>query len=580
MSDNPYDIDYDVPEALAARLKNYQLTNKDIEYISHHLMVAISSRAKKNGGEEDFQANQLLCNILKVIGDTTIQGGLVLVNGHKITAFSDESLDVDASTERVPTQQAVKTYVDTLANTKANKAGDASQDFAANHLNAAGNMSVSGDIAIEGDANFAKSVLVNKTLTVDQELTANDLLACEKDVSIKGNLVTTNATVDSHLQAQRLTVTEDLAVQGNESIEANLSVAKGLSIGETVTLGSGPVINKISLDGSLSTNSDTHLPTEKAIKTYVDTQDGIKANMAGDIDQDFSVRRLTTSEDIFCKKNATIRNSLSVESADINQRLNVGLINANGITISGDEAVSGSLSVDKTLIIGETFSIDGGPAINKISSVSPTDSANNSTILTEFAIKAYADTKAEIEGSLQQRFNAKSLLVEENIKVNQDVEINGKIKAGEFVGIPLNNVVFFEKPKHIILLTDEGNKKFEDKEVPQLPAKSKALLVSITTYSEKAQGWFVHGFGRKHSTPSELREFRITASYFLYDITLSHFGNNNKNQAMFHGTQVIPLKDNNTFDAELLLTPDTSNRQPRFSGDKHSVIIQVVGYFE
>ncbi|MCX4029611.1 hypothetical protein H0A36_24420 [Endozoicomonas sp. SM1973] len=579
MSDNPYDIDYDVPEALAARLKNYQLTNKDIEYISHHLMVAITSRAKKNGGEEDFQANQLLCKILKVIGDTTIQGGLVLVNGHKITAFSDESLDVDASTERVPTQQAVKTYVDTLANTKANKAGDASQDFAANHLNAAGNMSASGDIAIEGDANFAKSVLVNKTLTVEQELTANDRLACEKDVSIKGNLVTTNVTVDSHLQAQRLTVTEDLVVKGNESIEANLSVAKGLSIGETVTLGSGPVISKISLDGGLSTNSDTHLPTEKAIKTYVDTIANTKANKSGDITQDFMVGKLTIGDELYCKTDANIQNNLTAGSANINQNLQANRITSKGLMVNGDEKVDGYLHVGDVLQVGNTFSLNSGPAINKISEDSSLSGNSNSTIPTEQAIKAYADTKAAKKGDLQQDFNVSSLFVGKNINVDQDVKITGKLSAGEFVGIPSNSLKLLAEPELIRLQTNSGNKVIKNIKVNQITEPATAIMVSITTFSEKAQGWVVHGLGRPTATLDERSDSELMNNKLPYDVMISHYGTKNNKNRMFHGTQIIPLKENNQFDVSLVVPIQGNGRAPNNDESKHTLAIQVYGYF-
>ena len=49
-------------------------------------------------------------------------------------------------------------------------------------------------------------------------------------------------------------------------------IAGGAIVGTSLTGASGASITEFSTDGTLAGNSDTATPTEKAVKTYVDTQ--------------------------------------------------------------------------------------------------------------------------------------------------------------------------------------------------------------------------------------------------------------------------------------------------------------------
>lgn len=62
-----------------------------------------------------------------------------------------------------------------------------------------------------------------------------------------------------------------LEVDGGLGIEKNLNVGGNAVISGTLKVGgSGPTVDELSTDGTLADNSDTAVPTEKAVKAYVD----------------------------------------------------------------------------------------------------------------------------------------------------------------------------------------------------------------------------------------------------------------------------------------------------------------------
>ena len=56
---------------------------------------------------------------------------------------------------------------------------------------------------------------------------------------------------------------DDVVIGGNTAVDASFA---------SMNLSEGVTINEISNDGTLAGDSDTAIPTEKAIKTYVDTE--------------------------------------------------------------------------------------------------------------------------------------------------------------------------------------------------------------------------------------------------------------------------------------------------------------------
>lgn len=71
----------------------------------------------------------------------------------------------------------------------------------------------------------------------------------------------------------------NLSITGTDIEDSSITESKlnlsGLTISGALTLNTGTSVNEFSVDGTLSGNSDNTVPTEKAIKTYVDTVSGV-----------------------------------------------------------------------------------------------------------------------------------------------------------------------------------------------------------------------------------------------------------------------------------------------------------------
>jgi hypothetical protein len=65
---------------------------------------------------------------------------------------------------------------------------------------------------------------------------------------------------------------EGIAVDANEVVQIGAAGASGVTITPAVTLNAGTSVNEFSIDGTLAGDSDDAVPTEKAVKNYIDTR--------------------------------------------------------------------------------------------------------------------------------------------------------------------------------------------------------------------------------------------------------------------------------------------------------------------
>ena len=166
--------------------------------------------------------------------------------------------------------------------------GDTAQD------GSDGNLSVAGDTTL---GTYQKVYENQNVVTVNgrirsgadlqsgeqqYELEVNDVLTVNRNpdasqVKLKGDLLVTgsntlgdNQGTDCIYLNGTVQRTGELAV----TIDDNLSVTKGASIKnaliESLRLNAGATVNEISMDISLASNSNLAIPTEKAVKEYVD----------------------------------------------------------------------------------------------------------------------------------------------------------------------------------------------------------------------------------------------------------------------------------------------------------------------
>ncbi|NEO47024.1 MAG: tail fiber domain-containing protein [Moorea sp. SIO4A3] len=169
---------------------------------------------------------------LEVIGDIsatnlTLQGSLTIdenlsVGGNfqlgtlSINAFSSDGNLADNSNLAVPTEQAVKTYVDNeitkvnnTLDTKAALNGAADQDFATNNLSVGGNLRVSGNLEVQGNV-----------IARDTEHIAGNVSLGDED----SDVITIAGVVSSGHSSGAVEVNSGLHTTGSVTVDGSLSI--------------------------------------------------------------------------------------------------------------------------------------------------------------------------------------------------------------------------------------------------------------------------------------------------------------------------------------------------------------------
>jgi len=150
---------------------------------------------------------------------------------------------------------------------------------------------VNGDMAVTLETE-TRTLVVNETATITGDLTANsvyvesEILGALNNSSTLGgssssrrfnklymsSYIGVNATID-HAAGSNFSITQGgttnfTIYNGNVGIGVTTPSTK-LEVNGNLKLSTGASINEFSIDGTLAGNSDTAVPTEKAVKTYI-----------------------------------------------------------------------------------------------------------------------------------------------------------------------------------------------------------------------------------------------------------------------------------------------------------------------
>jgi len=201
-----------------------------------HLQYFILSGIRGITGNLNVDGTTTLGGSLLVDASITqTTGTLTLVNGTGINEFSIDGTLVGNSDDAVPTEKAVKTYVDTAIGGLAPDkiwADDSYVQVVDDGTNAGYVTIVTDGVEVAHFDSLSSTQRIGKA-------TESRVLVSDNDVKIYGGAaVALKATFD----------------------------ADGL------TLSTGASVNEFSIDGTLVGDSDDAVPTEKAVKTYVDTE--------------------------------------------------------------------------------------------------------------------------------------------------------------------------------------------------------------------------------------------------------------------------------------------------------------------
>ncbi|NEQ83722.1 MAG: hypothetical protein F6K26_27095, partial [Moorea sp. SIO2I5] len=212
-----------------------------------------------------------------------IENSLQLGTGLAINEFSSDGNLTDNSDSAIPTEQAVKTYVDNqitqvnnALDTRAALNGAANQNFATNNLTVGGNLQVSGDLEVQGnviardtehiagnvslgdqDSDEVKIIGVIRSGHSSGSLRIDDALHTTGSVSVDGSLSVRDAIATAQLSVTdrvsgSLTIENNLTV-GNAISTAQLSVTdrvtSSLTVGDNLTVSNTIIANKVSSSG-------------------------------------------------------------------------------------------------------------------------------------------------------------------------------------------------------------------------------------------------------------------------------------------------------------------------------------------
>jgi hypothetical protein len=206
-------------------------------------------------------------NGLYVEGDITV-GGTVVFSGGQGPGGVEFNAPLKSSSEELVIHDNLRIT------------GDTQQEGSRGNLTVAGNtvlgtfdavevnqnvVTVNGRIRSGGIPGQEQYVLdVNDALKVDRTLNARKVKV-DGDLAVLGVSTTmNNLTVSNNSSLRDVTVNNNLTVSNSTSLNS--------AVINSLRLQSGATVNNISTDNSLSGKSDLTVPTEKAIKEYIDNR--------------------------------------------------------------------------------------------------------------------------------------------------------------------------------------------------------------------------------------------------------------------------------------------------------------------
>ncbi|MGK7899313.1 MAG: hypothetical protein AB4372_38280, partial [Xenococcus sp. (in: cyanobacteria)] len=139
--------------------------------------------------------------------------------------------------------------------------------------------------------------------------------------------------------SEALEVIGNISATGDISAETNLDVKKNIQLGGNLQFTTGLAISEFSDDGNLTDSSSSALPTEQAVKTYVDNQINTRAALNGAANQDFAANNLKVS--------GVVSSGYSSGALQVNNDLTVnGVIAASSLSVTANANIGGNLKVD------------------------------------------------------------------------------------------------------------------------------------------------------------------------------------------------------------------------------------------
>ncbi|NEO47025.1 MAG: hypothetical protein F6K55_24050 [Moorea sp. SIO4A3] len=173
--------------------------------------------------------------------------------------------------------------------------------------------------------------------------------------------------------SQELEVIGDISAT-NLTLQGSLTIDENLSVGGNFQLGTLS-INAFSSDGNLADNSNLAVPTEQAVKTYVDNEItqvnnalDTKADLNGATNQNFSSKNLSVSGNLRVSGNLEVQGDVIARDTEhIAGNVSLGDQDTDEVKITGvirSGHSSGSLRIDDALHTTGSLTVDGSLSVS------------------------------------------------------------------------------------------------------------------------------------------------------------------------------------------------------------------------
>ena len=231
-----------------------------------------------------------------------------------------------------------------------------------------------------------------------------------------------------------------------------------LDVNGNLKLQLGVAVNEFSNDGSLGGNNDLAVPTERAVKSYIDNQinqvDQTKANVGGSSEQDFQAKTLKVNQDLTVNRNVGIGTNANADArltvqgdSILSGFVFLGNQDSHNITIHGtvrSQHSSGKLEIADAVNVAEDLSVDGNVDINGLLNVRGNVTFYDAFRLRDMAVSGNISmgsgeqSIAEIYGTLRSQHPSGALQVADALHVAENLSVDGNVTLGDNSKLNLN----------------------------------------------------------------------------------------------------------------------------------------------
>jgi len=479
---NEYKIEYDVPEELEKRLRDYQLRSGDVQKFKDDVVVELSHKALLNGSpDQDFSVKNLsvqhgaqvkgdatLEKDLSVKGNAALEKDLVIkgkltVEGDMIAKDTDHMIgDVllgDQDGDSVTISGLLQSS-HSSGNLEINDALHVSENLAVDgdanlekDLSVKGDADVTGDLSVKGDATLEKDISVKGDATLEKGLSVKGNGDVTGDLSVKGNsslgdgdgdaVLVTGAMSSGHSSGNleindALHVSENLAVDGDANLEKDLSVTGDADVTGDLSVKGNSSWGDGDGDAVLVTGamSSSHSSGNLEINDALHVSENLAVDGNANLEKDLSVKGdATLGKDISVKGDATLEKDLSVKgdadvTGDLSVKGNSSLGDGDGAAVLVTGAMSsghssGNLEINDALHVSENLAVDGDANLEKDLSVK-----GDAALEKDLSVKGNATLEKDISVKGDATLE-KGLSVKGNADVTGDLSVKGNSSWGD-----------------------------------------------------------------------------------------------------------------------------------------------------